>query len=83
MKSHEETIQSWTAEELIKEVWHELNQKSSIALGFSTILADEENYGFTNEKQKEVILHLQETTQEVRDITMWMFTWFHGQKEGI
>ena len=79
----EKTIQSWTAEELIQEVSHELNQKSSIALGFSTLLADEEIYGFTNDKQKEIILRLLKETQDIRRITDWMFVWYQSQKGSI
>ncbi|MCP4418250.1 MAG: hypothetical protein GY805_16635 [Chloroflexi bacterium] len=69
-------IQDWSHEDLIREVWHELNQKSSIALSISKLLADEEIFGFTSDKQKEIILLLLKQTKQIREVTDWISIWF-------
>ena len=77
-----DTIQSWTAEELIKETYHELNQKSSVALGWIQLLTMEENtYGFASEQQKDALLKLKKELEIIRMITEWMSTWQQGQMD--
>ncbi|MCB9420677.1 MAG: hypothetical protein H6667_12790 [Ardenticatenaceae bacterium] len=77
----EKTIQSWTAEELIKEVWHELTQKSSLALTWAEVLAIEDNgYGFSSDEQKDALLKLKKEIEIIRFVTDWMLIWHQGQK---
>lgn len=74
------TIQSWTAEELIKETYHELNQKSSIALSWIQLLTMEGNSSdFTTGQQKDALLQLKKELEIIRIVTEWMSIWQQGQ----
>ena len=77
----EDIIQSWTAEGLIKETYHELNQKSAIALSWIQLLTMEESsYGFASEQQKDALLKLKKEIEAVRMVTEWMQIWHQAQK---
>ena len=73
-----EIIQSWTAEELIKEVYHELNQKTALTLSAATLLADENSYGFISDEQKKLVLMLKDELEIVRAVTEWLGIWKDG-----
>ena len=77
----EEKIRAWTSEELIKEVYHYLNQKSALALSFMEVLTDESNYGFVNDQQKESLNRLQKEIENMRRISELMDVWLAGRRD--
>ncbi len=77
----EEEIQSWTTQELIREIYHQLNQKSAVALSFMFILTDDSNYGFVNEQQKEFLGRLQKEIEDIRRIVELMRVWYAGKED--
>lgn len=71
----DENIGQLTATELIRHVSHYLNQHSHISLGFATLLAEEQYYGFTSDKQKEIILRLEREIQRIHKLNDQMAQW--------
>ncbi|HLF87962.1 MAG TPA: hypothetical protein VI451_03390 [Anaerolineales bacterium] len=72
----EEKIQSWTSEELIRKIYHELNQNSSIALGILEVLFNEDAFGFVNADQKRLLERLKKELDHIHAlndaIRVWM-----------
>ncbi|MCA9966398.1 MAG: hypothetical protein KC423_19250 [Anaerolineales bacterium] len=68
-------IRDCSAEELIKVVYHELNQKANTVLSCAKLLADENYYGFVNDEQREVIDHLHQEALTICEIADWMRIW--------
>lgn len=78
-------IEQLTATELIRHVYHYLNQHSHIALGFAALLAEEQYCGFTNgftsEKQKEIILRLKREIEKIHELNEEMAQWLTHHRE--
>lgn len=71
---------SWTAQTLVLEVWHELNQKSALATSFMHVLLDKDAYGFASTEQKNTLIELQRELEIIREITELMGEWISENK---
>jgi len=82
MQLDEQEIQGLTADELIKEVTHELRQKSAVATAWIEVLAhDDSSYGFTNDEQKKALQRLHKEIRTINLIYEMMDIWLQGQQE--
>jgi len=79
----DENIEQLTATELIRHVYHYLNQHSHIALGFAELLAEEQYYGFTSEKQKEIILLSKREIERIHKLNDEIDKWLTHHREGV
>lgn len=70
-----EQVQSWTAEELVRNVYHYLNQHSSITLGCLDVLFQLENRGEINEDRKKLLAMLQREANHIRFLNDVMGDW--------
>ncbi len=57
-----------TPDELLKVTFHDLNQKSAIALTFIMVLTDEERYPLSEEKRHEILSNLRMEIESIRKI---------------
>jgi hypothetical protein len=73
-------VKSWPAQTLVLEVWHELNQKSALAMSFMHVLLDEDIYGFANAEQRNTLVQLQQEIEIIREITELMGEWISENK---
>ncbi|MEK8021101.1 MAG: hypothetical protein VSS75_029875 [Candidatus Parabeggiatoa sp.] len=75
-------IKSKTCQELVIKIEYELNQKSAIVVTLLEILLDEDNelYGFANDKQKELLLHLREEAKIIRILSEELGIWLVEQQ---
>ncbi len=75
-------IKSKTCQELVRKIEYELNQKSAIVVTLLEILLDEDNelYGFANDKQKELLLHLREEAKIIRILSEELGIWLVEQQ---
>jgi len=71
---------SWTAQTLVLEVWHELNQKSALAMSFMHVLLDKDAYGFVSTEQRNTLIKLQRELEIIREITELMGEWISENK---
>ena len=62
-------------EDLLKEIYHELNQKSASALTFAIMLTDENRIPLSNDKQKEFLLRLKGEIEAMRRINDTIYEW--------
>ena len=82
MSINEQEVQALTAEELIKEVVHELRQKSAVATTWIEVLVheDDDSYGFTSNEQKKALKYLQKEIKTINLIYEMMDIWLQGQQ---
>ncbi len=71
----------WTAQRLVYEIWHELNQKSALVLTLMYVLLDEDAYGFASEEQQKTLVRLQQELEIIREVTELMGEWISENKE--
>ena len=72
---NDEQIKQLTPEELIKIIYHDLNQKSAAALTLVLGLTDETRASFVNDTQKEILLLLKKEVEIIRQIASMTGTW--------
>lgn len=66
-------------EDLLKEIYHELNQKSASALTFAIMLTDENRAPLSTDKQKEFLLILKGEIEAIRRINDTIYEWLAGK----
>ncbi len=73
-------IQRMTSDELLKVIFHALNQKSAAALTLAIMLTDENRDPLPNDKQKELLLMLKAEIEAIRRINDMIHEWFSARR---
>ncbi len=77
---NETDIRSWSAETMLLETWHELNQKSALATSYMKVLLNENAYGFVSEEQKLALTRLQQELEIIRELSKLLEFWISVNK---
>jgi hypothetical protein len=72
-------VKSWTCQQLVREVYHQLNQQVGIADSCIEYLCDDEVYKVLDREQKEVLLELQKEVKIIRNLTDVLKIWHMEQ----
>jgi hypothetical protein len=77
---NDEEIQQLAPEELIKLVFHDLNQKSAAALTLVLGLTDEKQALYASDTQKEILLLLKKEVEIIRQIANLTGAWLSARR---
>lgn len=70
----QQPISSWSEGDLIRHVAHELRQSTTVALGWSEILA-RGDFGFTSQEQKQALLDIFHHLKIIAEVNQWLNIW--------
>jgi hypothetical protein len=73
-------VKSWTCQQLVREVSHELNQHTAIAISCIEYLCDDEVYRILDREQKEVLIRLQKEVKKIRDLNDELRIWYSARR---
>lgn len=74
-------LQSWTCQQVMKYVYHELNQKSSIACSFVEVLLKKEAQGVVNASRQDLLTQLHTEVQQIRALTEIFRLWHEDNRD--
>ena len=75
-------VESWTCQELIRDTYHDLNQRTAIAASFLEVLLNQDTYGVvSDENQQEMLSRLQKEINAIRTATENLRIWFSANSE--